>query len=126
MTVRGGGHNVAGRATIDGGLMIDLSTMKGVQLDVKTRTARAQGGVTWRGSAHPPWILRHAAAGLRPPLMPGVRRQSLPSPNPSRCSMQRSGLQSVFAALDVASAGAGLGAFARVEDRLDADRIGAA
>jgi FAD/FMN-containing dehydrogenase len=48
VAVRGGGHNVAGRATIDGGLMIDLSIMKGVQLDVKTRTARAQGGVTWK------------------------------------------------------------------------------
>lgn len=48
VAVRGGGHNVAGRATIDGGLMIDLSTMKGIQVDVKTGTARAQGGVTWK------------------------------------------------------------------------------
>jgi FAD/FMN-containing dehydrogenase len=45
--VRGGGHNVAGRASVDGGLMIDLSQMKGVFVDPKTRTARAQGGVTW-------------------------------------------------------------------------------
>ncbi len=48
VAVRGGGHNVAGRATIDGGLMVDLSTMKGIQVDAKTRTARAQGGVTWK------------------------------------------------------------------------------
>ena len=47
VAVRGGGHNVAGRATIDGGLMIDLSPMKGIHVDPKARTARAQGGVTW-------------------------------------------------------------------------------
>ena len=47
VAVRGGGHNVAGRATLDGGLMIDLSLMKGLHVDPKTRTARAQGGVTW-------------------------------------------------------------------------------
>ncbi len=47
VAVRGGGHNVAGRATIDGGLMIDLSLMKGIQVDPQSRTARAQGGVTW-------------------------------------------------------------------------------
>jgi FAD/FMN-containing dehydrogenase len=47
VAVRGGGHNVAGRATIDGGVMIDLSLMKGIQVNPKTRTARAEGGVTW-------------------------------------------------------------------------------
>jgi len=47
VAVRGGGHSVAGRATIDGGLMIDLSPMKGVHVDVRARTARAQGGVIW-------------------------------------------------------------------------------
>ena len=47
IAVRGGGHNVAGRATVDMGLMIDLSPMKGIHVDVKARTARAQGGVTW-------------------------------------------------------------------------------
>ena len=45
--VRGGGHNVAGRATIDGGVMIDLAPMKGIEVDPAARTARAQGGVTW-------------------------------------------------------------------------------
>jgi FAD/FMN-containing dehydrogenase len=45
--VRGGGHGVAGHATIDGGLMIDLSPMKGIHVDPATREARAQGGVTW-------------------------------------------------------------------------------
>ena len=47
VAVRGGGHNVAGRATLDGGVMIDLSPMKGIHVDPKARTARAQGGVTW-------------------------------------------------------------------------------
>ena len=47
IAVKGGGHNVAGRATVDGGLMIDLSLMKGVHVDPGKRTARAQGGVTW-------------------------------------------------------------------------------
>ena len=47
VAVRGGGHNVAGRATIDDGLMIDLAPMKGIHVDPKSRTARAQGGVTW-------------------------------------------------------------------------------
>ena len=47
VAVRGGGHNVAGRATLDGGLMIDLAPMKGIHVDPKAGTARAQGGVTW-------------------------------------------------------------------------------
>jgi len=48
VAVRGGGHNVAGRATIDDGLVVDLSPMKGIQVDVDARTARAQGGVLWK------------------------------------------------------------------------------
>lgn len=47
LAVRGGGHNVAGRATIDGGVMIDLAPMKAIQVDTSARTVRAQGGVTW-------------------------------------------------------------------------------
>jgi FAD/FMN-containing dehydrogenase len=47
IAIRGGGHNVAGRATTEGGLMIDLSLMKGIHVDPKAHTARAQGGVTW-------------------------------------------------------------------------------
>jgi FAD/FMN-containing dehydrogenase len=47
VAVRGGGHNVAGRATIDGGVMIDLSLMKGIYVDAKRRTVRAEGGTTW-------------------------------------------------------------------------------
>lgn len=47
VAVRGGGHNVAGRATIDGGIMVDLSPMKGVRVDAFAKTVWAQGGVTW-------------------------------------------------------------------------------
>ena len=41
VSVRGGGHNVAGRAAIDQGVMIDLSPMKGIQVNVGARTVRA-------------------------------------------------------------------------------------
>jgi FAD/FMN-containing dehydrogenase len=46
MAVRGGGHNVAGTAVADGGLVIDLSPMKGIRVDLSTQTVRAEGGVT--------------------------------------------------------------------------------
>ncbi len=47
VAVRGGGHNVAGSAVCDGGLMIDLSGMKSIRVDPERRTARAEPGVTW-------------------------------------------------------------------------------
>ena len=47
ISVRGGGHNVAGRAVTEGGLMIDLAEMKGIYVHPEARTVRAQGGVTW-------------------------------------------------------------------------------
>lgn len=43
-SVRGGGHNAAGRAVCDGGLMIDLSLMRKVEVDPAARIARVQGG----------------------------------------------------------------------------------
>ena len=46
-SVRAGGHNVAGNAVCDGGLMIDVSPMKGIRVDPAARTAQAQAGVTW-------------------------------------------------------------------------------
>ena len=47
IAIRGGGHNVAGFATVDGGIVIDLSPMKGIRVDPKAKRARAQGGVLW-------------------------------------------------------------------------------
>src|SRR6201987_1563004 len=44
--VRGGGHNVSGRALCDDGIVIDLSGMKGIHVNAKSRVARAQGGAT--------------------------------------------------------------------------------
>jgi FAD/FMN-containing dehydrogenase len=46
-SVRGGGHNVAGTSVAEGGVVIDLSLMRGIRVDPATRTAWAQGGVTW-------------------------------------------------------------------------------
>jgi FAD/FMN-containing dehydrogenase len=47
VSVRGGGHNVAGRAVADSGLMIDLSLDRDVRVDPVAHTAVAQGGATW-------------------------------------------------------------------------------
>ena len=48
VAVKGGGHNVAGLSAIEGGLLIDLSQMRGIHVDHTTRRARAQGGARWR------------------------------------------------------------------------------
>jgi FAD/FMN-containing dehydrogenase len=47
LSITAGGHNVAGNAVNDGGLVIDLSQMRGIQVEPSTRTVRAQGGTTW-------------------------------------------------------------------------------
>ena len=47
VSVRGGDHNAAGNAVCDGGLMIDLSMMKGLTVDPVARTARAEPGLRW-------------------------------------------------------------------------------
>ena len=47
VSIRGGGHNVAGRAVTDGGVMIDLAEMKAISVDPERATATAEGGVTW-------------------------------------------------------------------------------
>ena len=47
VAVRGGGHNPAGHCVLDGGLVIDLSRMRHVEVEAGARIARAQGGSTW-------------------------------------------------------------------------------
>ncbi|MGH4025005.1 MAG: FAD-binding oxidoreductase [Pseudonocardiaceae bacterium] len=47
VAVRGGGHSVAGLSTIEDGMLIDLSTMRGVQVDPDQRLAQVQGGALW-------------------------------------------------------------------------------
>ncbi|HEV8718765.1 MAG TPA: FAD-binding oxidoreductase [Candidatus Binatia bacterium] len=47
ISVRGGGHNLAGNAVCDGGLMVNLSGMKSIRVDPVYRTARAEPGLTW-------------------------------------------------------------------------------
>ena len=74
VAVRGGGHNVAGTAVCDGGLVIDLSPMKGLWVDRAERRARAQAGLLWGefdretqafGLAAPGGVISHTGiAGL--------------------------------------------------------------
>jgi len=52
VSVRGGGHSAPGYGTNEGGLVIDLSLMKGIRVDPDARTVQAQGGVLWRDLDH--------------------------------------------------------------------------
>jgi FAD/FMN-containing dehydrogenase len=47
LAVRGGGHNVAGNAICDDGLVIDFSGMKSIRVDPKSRIARTEPGIVW-------------------------------------------------------------------------------
>ncbi|MDH6126991.1 FAD-binding oxidoreductase [Kitasatospora sp. GP82] len=49
VAVRGGGHSIAGLALCEGGLVVDLSSMRDVRVDAERRIAHAQPGVTWGG-----------------------------------------------------------------------------
>jgi hypothetical protein len=63
LAVRGGGHNIAGNAVCDGGLMIDLSRMKSVWIDPRGERARVEGGATLMDFDH-----EAQAFGLATPL----------------------------------------------------------
>ncbi|MDP8959276.1 MAG: FAD-binding oxidoreductase [Actinomycetota bacterium] len=52
LAVRSGGHNGAGLGSVDGGLVIDLSPMKGTRVDSQARTVRVEGGCTWGDIDH--------------------------------------------------------------------------
>jgi len=75
VSIRGGGHNVAGRALSDDGLVIDLSSMRAVFVDPAKSTARVQGGatlVTWIGKLMPlAWQFQRASS--LGPALPGSR-----------------------------------------------------
>jgi FAD/FMN-containing dehydrogenase len=52
LAMRGGGHSAPGYGTNDGGLVLDLSAMKGIRVDPGARSVRAEGGVLWRELDH--------------------------------------------------------------------------
>ncbi|HEX5163902.1 MAG TPA: FAD-binding oxidoreductase [Thermomicrobiales bacterium] len=52
LAIRGGGHSVSGLGTCDGGIVLDLSRMHGVDVDPREKTARIEGGATWSQVDH--------------------------------------------------------------------------
>ena len=52
IAIRGGGHSVPGFGTADGAMVLDLSRMKGIRVDPKSKTVWAEGGVTWGDFNH--------------------------------------------------------------------------
>lgn len=52
LSIRGGGHNIAGTALCDGGLTIDMSLRRGVRVDPGRQIVRAEGGATWGDVDH--------------------------------------------------------------------------
>ncbi|HEU5246658.1 MAG TPA: FAD-binding oxidoreductase [Candidatus Udaeobacter sp.] len=63
VAVRGGGHSFPGHSVCDGGLVIDLSPMKGIRVDPAARTARAQPGVKWIEFDHETQVFGLATTG---------------------------------------------------------------
>ena len=63
LAVRGGSHSVPGFGTCDGGVVIDLGRMRGVRVDPKRLTARAEGGSTWGDFNHATYPFGLATTG---------------------------------------------------------------
>jgi FAD/FMN-containing dehydrogenase len=74
VSVRGGGHSIPGFSVCDGGLMIDLSRMRGVRVDAARETVRAEGGVTWGDFDHETQAFGLATTGgvVRPTGIAGL------------------------------------------------------
>jgi FAD/FMN-containing dehydrogenase len=72
IAVRGGAHSVPGFGTSDGGVVVDLSGMRGVHVDPRTRTARAEGGANWGDSTprRTPSGSPRPGGSSRPPASP--------------------------------------------------------
>ena len=64
IAIRGGGHNAPGFASVDDGLVIDLSLMKGVRVDPKNRTVRVGPGCTTGDVDHATQAFRRCRSGL--------------------------------------------------------------
>jgi FAD/FMN-containing dehydrogenase len=67
LSVRGGDHSAPGYGTNDGGLVIDLTRMKGTRVDPSARTVRAEGVVLWRELDHETQAFGLATTGARSP-----------------------------------------------------------
>ena len=65
LAVRGGGHNVAGTAVVDDGIVVDLSAMRGVRVEEDRRTVHVQGGATWARRRRRDRAARACRAGRR-------------------------------------------------------------
>jgi hypothetical protein len=76
VAVRGGQHSVPGFGTCDGGVVVDLSGMRGVRVDPAAKTARVEGGATWGTSMPPP-----TNSALPPPAGSSLRRVLEGSPS---------------------------------------------
>jgi FAD/FMN-containing dehydrogenase len=63
LSIKSGGHNVAGNAVNDGGLVVDLSQMRGVHVDPESQTVRVQGGATWGDLDRETQLFRLAVPG---------------------------------------------------------------
>jgi FAD/FMN-containing dehydrogenase len=63
LAVRGGGHNGPGLGTCDDGLVIDLSSMRGIRVDPVARTVRVEGGCTWGDVDHATYPFGMATPG---------------------------------------------------------------